>query len=121
MNLDLFRALFPKWNFFDQVGAHFFLEYRGSEEEPWIRVQFEGVRKKRSLLINPDANFLLAETHIIEQFAINPENKSSVKLVQSLLKTKISLTKKVQFRLIALTRADEKILYQSDWLQVDSL
>lgn len=119
--MDLLRALFPKWSFFDQVGHSIFLEYRGSEDSSWQRVRFETSRKKMGLFVNSEVNFTLAQIHILEQFAQNPENESSLCLVQSLLKEKITNLNKVQFRLVVLMDEHLNIVYQSGWLLVDSL
>lgn len=119
--VDLFRALFPKWNFFDQVGSHLFLEYRESEAGTWQRIDFTVPRKNMGIFLNAEVNMTLAKIHIIEQFAMNMENESSLKMLQSLLKTATSLSEKVQFRLLAQTEEQNNVLYQSEWLMVDSL
>ena len=121
MCVDLLRALFPKWNFFDQVGHSIFLEYRGSESSSWQRVSFEVPRQNAGLFVNAEVNMKLAQIHVLEQFVQNPENESSLKILQSLLKTKISGLDKVQFQLLVDLEEEANIIYQSAWLAVDSL
>src|SRR4051812_5994815 len=60
----MFRMFFPSWRFFDDIGHVPVLFYRkstqGKEFEPWVECLNKPTRKWRTLLLNPQGNFLLA-------------------------------------------------------------
>ena len=120
--MNLIRALFPKWNFFDQVGHHFQLQFRFEENSEWQKVSFDCDRPPLGLFFNPIGNLALAQNHILENFAQNPDDNQ---LVQKLLRFKLSEQKiqsgSVQYRVLALSEVQITEVYKSAWLRVDML
>lgn len=109
--LNLVRALFPQWDFFDRVSYNFELHYRSSNTEVWKQFLFQQSRPQWGLLFNATTNMTLAQTHIVENFVHqvqelngqNIENLSSFKMLQALLGDP-----QMQFKLVAVS-GDEKI------------
>lgn len=118
--MNLVRALFPKWDFFDQVGHSLFLEYRCSESDPWKRLVFSAKRFSLGIFFNANMNMNLASIHILEQFAMNPSNESSFKMLRGLLKYQLEEINfrynKVQFQVVAIQSDETQIIFQSDWM-----
>lgn len=66
--LHFIRALFPKWNFFDQVGSSFEIEVKASTNSPWQRISFAEERYRPSLFFNARLNLHLAHQNLAEHF-----------------------------------------------------
>lgn len=104
--MNLFRALFPQWSFFDRVVNSYQLEVRSPGESAWQTVSFDQKRSFFSLNLNGEMNLALANVSLLEHFArdleeVSPEqikNLSTYKMVRSLVEVKYG-SKLVQYRL----------------------
>ncbi len=91
--LNLIRALFPQWDFFDRVSYHFELYYQMPNKQNWEKWSFQQSRPQWGLLFNAKTNMALAQVHIVEKFVreiqeLNGqqfEHLSSFKMLQSML------------------------------------
>lgn len=66
--LNLTRALFPRWDFYDRPGAQVHLEVKLLNSADWRRVSFAQKRRLFAVFVNPDYNMALAQISLIEQF-----------------------------------------------------
>jgi hypothetical protein len=80
--MNQFRALFPKWSFFDRVASPYILEIKIQEE--WQHFQFDQKRTWYSLFVNPDLNLALAQVNLLEHFIQDP-SEVNFKIIQSLV------------------------------------
>lgn len=136
--LYLFRALFPQWNFFDQVAYTFELHFRSTESTGWSKITFEKSRKSLGILNNSIVNESLAQFNIVEHFArdiqelqkTHPtpsasdlEQLSTFKMLRSLLSLKINTFEfkridyitSAQFKIVATSAKEHIDIYVSDW------
>jgi hypothetical protein len=67
--IELIRALFPFWNFFDQTAFTFDLFVKTSANSGWTPISFFQDRRKSSPFININVNESLAQFNIVEHFA----------------------------------------------------
>lgn len=133
--LNLIRALFPKWSFFDRIASHFHLEFKIPGVNEWTPISFEQNRKFFGLFINHECNLALAEVNIIEHFAQdvqelqmqNPrvhskevQRLSTFKMLSALLQYKLKKFEleadQVQFKISAVSPSEEIVIYISDWI-----
>lgn len=114
--LNLIRALFPQWDFFDKVSYNFELHYRSSSSESWKQFLFQQPRPQWGLLFNAVTNMKLAQTHIVENFVHEVqdlgdrkvENLSSFKMLQALVGGN-----NVQFKVMAVSGEEKIEVYSS--------
>lgn len=137
--LNLVRALFPHWNFFDRIASHFELSFKIPGSTEWSLISFDEERKIFGLLVNPQCNLSLAHVNIIEHFAADiqqlqqfksglhskdVQKLSTFKMICSLLRLKLSdyslKTNSVQFKISAVSPSEEVVIYISDWLPMES-
>ncbi len=122
--INQIRVLFPRWNFFDQLGHRFQLKYKTSENKNWNLVSFSSERKLLNFFCNADHNLTLAQISAIELFAQDLQkhdhelipNLESFKIIKSLVDV-TSEAEKFQFRIEAYTDQESVVLYTSTWLQ----
>ena len=69
MKLELFRALFPRWNFFDRVSSELRLEIKPYGAANWQPLEFATARERFGLFLNPLVTLRLAEKALISDFA----------------------------------------------------
>ncbi len=138
--INLIRALFPNWNFFDRVAFSFELWFKVQGSTRWEAITFDQIRQPFGLLLNPDVNLALAQINIIEHFAkdiqdlqaINSlihsrevQSLSTFKMLRSLIKLKLKdfevPTSEVQFKVVAINPNEKIDLYISDWINVESV
>ena len=112
--MNHYRALFPRWNFFDRIAYNFELHYRSSEENVWQKFLFTQSRTFLSLFYSPNCNLALAQISIIEHFVRDTKDNSqkelAFKMLVALVKTKFQANEKFQFKIVA-CKANEKIDY----------
>lgn len=137
--LSLIRALFPHWNFYDEVGFQFLLQFKVPDSNRWEVISFEQRRRVLSLLFNPECNLALAQINIIEHFArdiqelqaVNPlihskdvQKLTSFKMLKSLLRIKLKEYElnvaTIQFKIVACSPRESLDLYISDWMTLES-
>lgn len=118
--LNLIRALFPKWNFFDRIAYTFELHFKLKPSASWQQIKFDQYHTNAGLFINEKCNLSLAEFNIVEHFANDvQEHLSSIttltsyKLLTSLLESKLSTTD-FQFKILAVSPAEKIDIYVSD-------
>lgn len=118
--LNLIRALFPHWNFFDRIAHSFAVEYKVSTGTQWQRLAFSQKRANLGIFLNPNLNESLAQVNVIEHFVKNIqdlqtksaniqtssiETLSSYKILLSILRLKLQdgevSNKKIQFKIVA--------------------
>ena len=130
--IQYFRALFPRWNFFDQVAYSFEIEVLVSGSTRWQIIDFLQDRKWYHLVYNPNVNLLLAQVNVVEHFVIDLQEmppagkvdglttyKMLVALVACKIKSVIRQADSAQFKIVA-QKSEEKIdLYVSDWIQLE--
>jgi hypothetical protein len=124
--INLFRAIFPRWNFFDQITHRFELEYKTSKTSQWQKISFDQKRALLSPIINPSCNLALAQINIIEHFVSDLEEGSrtqtSYKLLLSLVKIKLSAlgihSEKIQFQVVAVLKDEREIVFTSEEVKV---
>ena len=130
--IQYFRALFPRWNFFDQVAYSFEIEVLVSGSTRWQIIDFLQDRKWYHLVYNPNVNLLLAQVNVVEHFVSDlqmmpPTTKvdglTTYKMLAALVACKIKSTTRqadsAQFKIVA-QKSEEKIdLYVSDWIQLE--
>lgn len=136
--LNLIRALFPKWSFFDQVAFGFELEFKVPDSTKWEPVSFKAERSFFNLFSNPLCNLAILQGNVLEHFVqdiqrlqtVSPKLDSkevqaltTFKMVTALLATKLDEydldSPTVQFKIVA--RSSDTVLdfYFSDWVQVN--
>jgi len=129
--LTSIRVLFPKWNFFDQLGHRFHLKYRESNSSNWSLLEFKSDRTFINFFFNPTHNLTLAQINIIEHFARDVqlhepnqiESLVSFKLVKSLTEAYLpafSKSDSFQFLIEAYDQNSNFKLYESVWMKKDS-
>jgi len=138
--INLIRALFPKWNFFDQIAYHFELEFKVPGAHEWSAISFQQTRKRLSLFLNAEVNLALAHMNILEHFAEDIQalqtnsplipsrdiqQLTTFKMVRSLLRLKLqqfeSQPDVVQFKLTAKNPNESVDLYISDWINLGGI
>ena len=132
--LNLIRALFPQWNFFDRVAFTFELYFKLNTSESWQKINFDQKHTPLGLFANSKCNLSLAQFNTIEHFAIDVQEQATgskitdlttYHLLKSLLATKISemgLTPtEFQFKVSAISPTEKIDLYISPWIQGQSL
>ncbi|MBL7545452.1 MAG: hypothetical protein JNL11_16660 [Bdellovibrionaceae bacterium] len=129
--LHLIRALFPRWDFFDQTGFAFELYFKAPQSLSWEYFSFIQDHKKACLIFNPALNEALALYGIVEQFAHDVQNQNDVqqltsfRLLCAVLKAKLLHEypgyHSVQFKIIARNQSDAIQIYASDTIAVESL
>lgn len=136
--LNLIRALFPKWSFFDQVAFGFELEFKVPDSTQWEPISFKAERSFFNLFSNPHGNLAMLQGNILEHFVQDIQRLQSVsptldskevqalttfKMLTALLVTKLKEygldSPTVQFKIVA--RSSDTVLdfYFSDWIQVN--
>ena len=121
--LNQLRVLFPRWNFFDQLGHRFHVKYKTSENENWNLVEFESHWNLLNFFCNARHNLTLAQVSAIELFAQDTQNCSqenipnlvSFKVIKSLVEERTN-SKTFQFMIEAYKDENQTILYTSPWL-----
>jgi hypothetical protein len=131
MSWELIRALFPRWNFFDQISYRLVLEVKAAGSKGWTPVLFNASRTIGSLFTNPDVTRMHAEMSLLESFAndiqgaVGPDGKlnsarvqkmTSFMMVRSLVMSRLMApsTNSVQFRLSAQAGEESSVIYVSD-------
>lgn len=66
--LNLIRALFPKWSFFDEVGYRVVLQSRTARTSNWETVPLLGEQGVDTLFLNPATNLAHAKMNVLAQF-----------------------------------------------------
>ena len=129
ISMQLFTALFPRWNFFDQVGYQFKLEVKFTNEEQWKQIDFTQKRSVFGIFVNSKLNIALSQIHILEKFVQElqandlayVEQHTGYKMLCSLVRFKTedhSLeSRSFQFRILAFTAAEEVSIYTSPVIQ----
>lgn len=136
--LNLIRALFPKWSFFDQIAYGFELEFKIPGATRWEPLSFQQSRQLFSLFLNPHGNLALAQGNILEHFVQdiqqlqlkNPlidskdvQSLTTFKMLKSLLEVKLQEyelgSSTVQFKVVARSQDDVQDFYISDWIHVE--
>lgn len=120
--LNQIRVLFPRWNFFDQLGHRFHLKYRITEIENWTLIEFKSQWRLLNFFCNSTHNLTLAQVSAIEQFAQEIQNHptndipnlTSFLLIKSLVEIR-SQSKKFQFMIEAYKDQNHIELYVSPW------
>jgi hypothetical protein len=133
--INLIRALFPRWNFFDRVGHHFEIEIKIKDSSVWQKISFEQERRSFSLFVNPMMNLALAQVNIIEHFVsdlgdlqkVRAEIESreiqaltTFKMLLALLQVKMKDFEigpaAFQFKILACSPSEKSDVYISDWI-----
>ena len=134
--LSYFRALFPNWNFFDQIGSDFKLQFRRhSLDQEWEDFPFVFDQPTCWLSLNPQIHLKLAQKNILEHFVQDlqewqsletqsrrnqVEDITSFKLLKSLIEIHLEQTKvpeaRFQVRILALDQQGTQELFVSGWL-----
>lgn len=130
---NYFRALFPRWSFYDQVAYHFELEFKVFGSADWHPISFTQPRSLFTLFLNSNCNLAMASINIIEHFATEVQSQTdfdahqltSFKLLTSLLKAKLTdfelPTNSVQFKIVAAQCEKKETIYFSNVLNLDEL
>lgn len=136
--LKLVRSLFPRWDFFDELGYQATLEIARSGTSKWKGVPSLGARSSRlgSLFVNPFGNLLHAKQSLIDQFtaelqdfakvgeAIEPamiKNLSTYQLVANFAHEEARMAQlqpSFQFRIVALTPGEVTEVFVSEPMKV---
>lgn len=134
ISVKLFRALFPKWNFFENIAYTFELHFKLVEDSEWKSLLFLQSRKTSGLFYNSHLNEALAQTSVIEHFAqdiqeLQKLNKAvlfnevqtltSFKLIRSLLELRNDCDQ-FQFKIVASSPFEFLDIYISDWIARES-
>lgn len=120
--INLIRAVFPHWNFFDRISHSFELEFKTAISHQWQRISFDQKREIFSLFINPNCNMVLAQMNIIEHFVSDlqdsKDNKTSYKLLTSLVRVKVNelgiKDQKIQFKIVSVMENKMDDLFVSE-------
>ena len=135
MQLGLFRALFPRWNFFDQVSHDLSLEFKPVGLSEWQVISFDAVRTPFSLLINPAVTLLYAEMSLLADFTsdlrpligadglVNSRDVfqlTTFQMIKSLVFSRLiefeTNAVEFQFRVIAKSEVENSVVFVSDVL-----
>lgn len=138
--LNLIRAIFPRWNFFERVAYGFELHFKVPDALKWEKISFDQKRTPLSLFVNPSCNLALAQVCLLEHFARDiqelqqqdqllasseVQSLTSFKMVTSLLKSKLQdyelESAAIQFKIVACGTADKVDVYISDWITLESV
>jgi hypothetical protein len=138
--MNLIRAIFPRWNFFERVAYGFELHFKVPDALKWEQISFDQKRTPLSLLINPSCNLALAQVCLLEHFARDiqelqeqaellasseVQSLTTFKMVSSLLKSKLQEyeleTGAIQFKIVACGATDKVDVYISDWITLESV
>lgn len=133
--LYLIRALFPKWNFFDQIAYIFEVEFKIPSSTHWTRVQMNSTHQPFGLIFNAEHNHRLALVGTVEHFVSDINNRqqdhnqvsyedlqslTSFKILTSFLFYQINqnkfLSNSFQFRILACGPTEEIEIFISEWL-----
>lgn len=121
-SLVFFRALFPNWNFFDQIAYSFEIHYKMPSSRDWQKISFDQKPKIHSLFFNPELNLALVEINVIEHFAQDVQQNEDVKsltsfkILQSIIKMNLqNIEENTRFKIVA--RSPEKTLDLYTWTQ----
>jgi hypothetical protein len=134
--LNLSRALFPQWHFFDQVGSTFELLFRISNSTSWEKVSFDQKHSYIGIFINVSINEALAQFNVVEHFAHDiqelqfkdpttkeVESLCTFSLLRSLLNVKLNdlsyKTELFQFKIVACRGFEKMDIYVSDWISAE--
>ncbi len=122
--INHFRALFPRWDFFDRIAYKFCLEVQSAPNGDWQRLEFLKSRKPWNLLYNPGINLALAHISLIDQFVLHRENsvekETSLQMLAAMVRQKTKPTDRFKFKVVAFKGDDRKELFVSDWLKAES-
>lgn len=130
MKIQLFRALFPRWDFFDKIGHRFDLEFKTEGSNSWNDIEFSQKRTPLGFFLNPETNLAMAQVNIIEHFVSDlqdspqedPQNFTSYKLLSALVKQKLTAyefnSTSVQFRVIARKNELKEAIFYSNFFKV---
>ncbi len=126
--IDHFRALFPRWNFYDRIAHHFEIDYKLTKDSLWQPLSFSQPRKKLSFFYNPDCNLALAEISLIEQFVADFQKSSQVtdlttyRMLKSVVIHRLNLIssydRPFQFKILACKPGERIDFYVSDWMDL---
>ncbi len=133
--LNLIRALFPTWNFFDQVQYQFGVEIKVPDLDRWEPLSFNQSRQAFNMALNGSANLAMAQVNVIEHFARDIQellldsplvesrqvrSLTSFKLISALLKVKMQeyevSPNSLQFKVVAIRKDEILDIYISDWI-----
>ena len=131
--LNLIRALFPKWNFFDRIAYTFELQYKLKSSNSWQKIVFEHNYSTLGLFVNEKYNLSLAHFNIVEHFASDIQDPyfsesaapdlPTYKLLKSLLAVKISelglSESDLQFKIVAVSSKENFDLYTSRSIKIN--
>ena len=119
--INRFRALFPRWDFFDRVAYQFSLEFKLSPGGNWQALDFSQTRTLRNLFYNPATNLALAQMSLIDQYVLHIENKKeqdiTLKMLAALVRVKVQPKHEFQFKIMAIKDNDRTELFVSSWLE----
>lgn len=126
--LNLVRVLFPRWNFFDQLGHRFHLNYKTSESQTWSRIEFTSEFNLLNFFCNSKHNLTLAQVSAIEIFAQEVQEKSEIEIaglasfnvVKSIVEN-YSTDKNFKFQIEAYNSENKFELYVSPWFKGSNL
>ena len=135
--LNLIRAIFPNWNFFDKVAYNFEVEFKVKDAKVWEKISFDQTRQSLGLFVNPDCTVALAQVNIIEHFAKDiqdlqdedsfvdskdVQNLTTFKMLRSLISAKLQeydfQESALQFKIVACSPNEKIDVYISDWIIV---
>jgi len=141
--LHLIRALFPRWDFFEQVAYTFELKFKRPGANFWETLDFNQSRRPLTLFFNANCNFQLAQFNVIEHFVqdlheiqnrdahLTTEISSdeiaaltTFKMLIGLLSVKLQAVEypddSVQFKITAYSPTEEVDIYYSDWINLQT-
>lgn len=137
--LHLIRAIFPRWDFFEQVAYSFELSLKTPDSAGWEKLSFHQPRQLFTLFFNPGCNSKLAQYNVIEHFVqdLAELQKKTSTLQQELLSTDVQALTSfkmlfvlianrlpppelahycIQFKITACSPNEITDIYYSDWL-----
>ena len=124
--LNLHRSLFPRWDFFDQISYTFVIEARAQGQEQWTRFNLQAQRSIKDLFFNPHLNLILAQSNLLDHFAMDLQEGSAIEgqtsfrlvkqLAKNLLEEKRTAEGQYEFRIFAKGKNKTEILFQSQLL-----
>ncbi|MBC7538392.1 MAG: hypothetical protein H7281_06200 [Bacteriovorax sp.] len=133
--VNLIRAMFPNWNFFDRIAYGFELEFKVKNSYKWERISFDQKRLPLGLFISPNCSMALAQVNILEHFARDIqelqaikteihskdlEDLTTFKMLRSILRVKLNESgfedKVIQFKIVACDQVEKIDVYISDWI-----
>src|SRR5687768_12181186 len=103
--LNLIRALFPRWSFFEKVAYNFEIQFKIPNSSHWEPLTFEAKPSFMAFFLNADCNLALAQVNIIEHFSQDVlelqskevtisskevQHLTSFRLLRSVLRTKLN-------------------------------